>query len=126
MGGQEAAELCESVRRHRGCEHTSYWRVYCEADCGFYLAGGAGSWCSTPHQRHAARFPDEDKAWQAAMAAGWANVLLPGHDPHRHGPYGPGRHMFYCNQGGAGDCQEVRFYKEATVCRACRDGGWRP
>ncbi len=107
-------------------EHVSYWLVFCGAGCGAWLSGEPDAWSSTTVRRYAARFRDESRAWQAAMGAGWANVPLPGHDPHTHGPYGPGRHTFRCTGGGAGDCDEVRSYKEATVCPACRDGGWFP
>jgi len=110
----------------RAYEHVSYWVVFCGAGCGAWLSGEEGAWSSTKHRKYAAPFADEAKAWQAAVAAGWANVPLPGHDPHKHGPYGPGQHWFRCNNSGAGDCDEVRSYKDATVCPACRDGGWFP
>jgi hypothetical protein len=123
---QDEATQPASVFRSRGYEHVSYYRVYCTADCGYYLSREEGSWSRTTHRRYAACFPDADKAWQAARSAGWANVLLPGHDPHKHGPYGPKQRMFYCDQSGAGDCQEVREYKDATVCPECRGAGWFP
>lgn len=126
MRERREVEQHESVYRHRGYEHISYWRVYCAADCGSYLGESNGAWFRVWHQREAVRFPDADKAWQGARSAGWANASLPNHDPHKHGPYGPGRHMFYCDQSGIGDCQEVRAYKDATVCPACRDAGWLP
>lgn len=114
------------VTRHKGYEHVSFWRISCEAECGAYLAGEEGSWFATPHKRYAATFPTQSRAWQAAMAAKWADVPLPGHDPHMHGPYGQGEYTFYCRQNGAGDCQEVREYKEAIMCPACRDAGRFP
>jgi hypothetical protein len=116
----------ESTYRSKGYERISYWRVYCSADCGHYLAGSGDSWVYTTVAERAAAFPDADKAWQGAMAAGWANAPLPDHDAHEHGPYGPMQRMFYCDQNGAGDCAEVRAYKDATVCPECRRAGWRP
>jgi hypothetical protein len=114
------------VRPPRAYEHVSYWLVFCGNGCGAWLSGEDGSWSSTTARKYAAKFPTEEKAWQAAMAAGWANVPLPGHDPHKHGPYGPGEFTFYCSGNGANDCDEVRSYKDATVCPACRRAGWVP
>lgn len=109
-----------------GYEQVSYWRVSCSAGCGAYLAGGTDGWFSTPERRYAARFPDQDRAWQGAVSAQWANTPLPGHDAHEHGPYGDGGVMFFCDQRGAGDCQEVRDYRSAIVCSTCRAAGWFP
>jgi hypothetical protein len=119
-------EQRESTYRSKGYERISYWRVYCSADCGHYLAGSGDSWVYTTVAERASTFPDGDKAWEAAMAAGWANVPLPDHDAHEHGPYGPMQRMFACMQDGVGDCAEVRAYKSATVCPECRRAGWRP
>jgi hypothetical protein len=60
----------ESTYRSKGYERISYWRVYCSADCGHYLAGSGDSWVYTTVAERAAAFPDADKAWQGAMAAG--------------------------------------------------------
>ncbi|MFE0472586.1 hypothetical protein ACFW2V_13325 [Streptomyces sp. NPDC058947] len=119
-------EQQRSVHRHKGYEKVAFWRVYCSADCGHYLAGDGASWVYTTVPERAAAFPDADKAWQAARTAEWADVPLPDHDAHEHGPYGPGQYVFRCDQSGAGDCAEVRAYKDATVCPECRRGGWRP
>lgn len=110
----------------RAYEQVSYWLVFCGAGCGAWLSGEPDAWSSTPERRYAAPFPNQDKAWQAAMAARWADVPLPSHDPHQRGPFGPGQRMWQCRGDGVGDCEEVRSYKDATVCPACRDGGWFP
>ncbi len=100
-------------------EHVSFWLVFCGNACGAWLSGEPGAWSSTKNRKYAAAFADQDKAWQAATEAGWVNVPLPGHDPHRV-------QWWTCTGGGAGDCAEVRSYKDATVCPACRDAGWFP
>jgi hypothetical protein len=100
-------------------EHVSYWLVFCGAGCGAWLSGKPGAWSSTADRRNAAPFPNQDKAWQAATAASWVNVPLPHHTPH---PV----NWWQCDGSGVGDCAEVRSYKNATVCPACREGGWRP
>ena len=107
------------VRPPKAYEHVSYWLVFCGAGCGAWLSGEPAAWTSTTERKCAARFPGQDRAWQAAMAAGWANVPLPGHDPHRYGAWS-------CTGSGANDCPDVRSYKDATVCPACRAGGWFP
>jgi len=100
-------------------ECVSYWLVFCGAGCGAWLSGGTQAWTSSTDRKDAAPFANQDKAWQAAMAAGWANVPLPNHDPHQI-------NRWTCDGSGVGDCSEVRAYKDATVCPACRAGGWMP
>ena len=107
-------------------EHVSYWLVFCGARCGAWLSGKPEAWSSTKDRKCAAPFANQDKAWQAALTAGWANIPLPGHDPHQHGPYGPDEHWFRCDNSGAGDCDKARAYKAATMCPTCREGGWLP
>jgi len=72
----------------------------------------------------ATRFESETRGWQAAMQAGWANVAPPDHAPHDR-PFGPDR-TITCDGSGAGDCTEVRAYKNAIVCTGCRASGWKP
>jgi hypothetical protein len=103
----------------RAYEHVSYWLVFCGAGCGAWLSGQANDWSSSKDRVYAAPFADQDKAWQAAMAAGWVNVPLPDHEPH---PIS----WWQCNGNGTGDCSKVRSYKNATVCPACRASGWMP
>lgn len=105
-------------------ERVSYVRVRCSAGCGVYLGRTSKGWARSPVGQ-AERFRTQDEAWQAARAALWADVPLLGHLPHEHGPYGPGRHWYRCN-GGALRCDEVRSYRDATVCTKCRDEGWMP
>lgn len=106
-------------------EQVSFWRVFCGAGCGSYLAGEPGAWTLSQGPGDGARFASEGEAWQAANGAGWAGVV-PEHAPHTHGPYGPHLHRFRCSGNGASDCDLARSYKEATVCPPCRAKGWRP
>ena len=100
--------------------------VRCTNGCGCYLGKRGDAYVSVDDQDEAHRFTNETEAWQASMAAGWANVAPPDHPEHVHGPYGVGANTFRRTTNGAGDCAEVHAYKNTTVCAGCRAAGWMP